>query len=156
MCNARTSSNDATPVPRKARGGPLWINLFGRDWIVRRRKPTKLGIIGTVLGCLGVAGITWGSVKEFDPMRIGITLLIVGTILICFKKLETKNLAADEIYNVGRERGETEGYDEGFRDGVTEGGRARPRPVVVPLSPRCPDCGHSVGLQPVGSVADRG
>lgn len=155
MCNARTSSNDQPLVPRNARRGPLWINLFGRDWIVRRRRPTKLGIIGTVLGCLGVGCIIWGNTRQFDPMRIGIALLIVGTILICFKKLETKNLAADEIYNVGRERGEADGYEMGLKDGRVDG--ERQRPVIVPFPvQQCPDCGHSVGLTPVGSVADRG
>lgn len=155
MCNARTSSNDQPSVPRKARGGHTWINLFGRDWIVRRRKPTKLGIIGTVLGSLGAGGIIWGSAKAFDPMRIGIALLIVGTIIICFKKLEAKNLAADEIYNVGRERGEADGYEMGLRDGRVDGERTRP--VIVPFpAQKCPDCGHSAGSLPVGSVADRG
>jgi hypothetical protein len=154
MCNARTSSNDQTLIPRYARGGSFWINLFGRDWIVRRRRPTTLGIIGTGLGCLGVMGITWGSIQKFDPMRIGIAFLVIGVMLICFKKLETKNLAADEIFNVGRERGEAEGYEMGHRDGVAEGERKRPR-VVVPF-PKCPGCGHSVGLHAVGSVADRG
>lgn len=152
MCNARTSSNDQTPVPRIARGGRIWINLFGRDWIVRRRKPTTLGIIGAALGATGVSGLAWSSFNSFRPDLIGIMLVVVGAVVICYKRLETKNLAADEIYNVGRERGEADGYEQGYRDRGLE----QPfTPVVVPLPQRCEHCGHSVGLTAVGSVADR-
>lgn len=156
MCNARTSSNDQTPKPRITRGGHIWINLFGRDWIVRRRKPTKLGIIGTTLAALGGIGLVWGSAGEFRPDRIGIALLLLGAIIVCYKRLETKNLAADEIYNVGRERGEADGYEQGLRDGLEEGRRSHPRPTVVPLHVRCEACGGAGAKRPVGSVADRG
>lgn len=96
----------------------------------------------------------WGSIQHFDPQRVGIALLNFGVALICFKRLETKNLAADEIFNLGRERGEADGYDEGFRDGVEEGEKSRQRPVVVPMSPRCADCGHC-SAQAVPVALDR-
>jgi hypothetical protein len=130
---------------------------------VRRRKPTLLGIIGSAVAVAGVIGLAWGSFKEFHPDRVGIALLVLGAILICYKRLdlsckrlEQKNLAADEIFNVGREQGETAGYDEGYREGVEEGRRHQPRLTVVPLRQRCSDCGNSLGLKSVGSVADRG
>ena len=155
--NFFTPSGDRRFIPRVRgpRQGHLWINLLGRDWIVKRRKPTWLGVVGTFTAGLGVIGLTWGSLKNFDPQRLGIACLIVGITLICFKKLETKNLAADEIYNVGRERGESDGYDEGYREGLEEGQKARTL-TVVPLSPRCTDCPNCAAYLPVGSVADRG
>ena len=152
MRNLFASAADNRSIPRP-RGGSVWINLLGRDWIVRRRKPTKLGIIGTALGCLGVGGIMWGSWEDFKPDRVGIAFLMVGITLICFKRLETKNLAADEIYNVGRERGEADGYDQGYLDGVRWG--ERNRPVVVPFPSHC-TCGNPECSQPAGVVADRG
>lgn len=151
MRNLFTPVRDKRSRPR-TRGGSIWINLFGKDWIVRRRKPTKLGIIGTFIACLGLGGLAWGSLEHFDPQRLGIACLIVGITLICFKKLETKNLAADEIYNVGRERGEADGYDQGFQDGMVVG--ERNRPVVVPFPPHC-TCGDPNCAQPAGVVADR-
>lgn len=158
MRNFLTLLIDRGGIPRRRtpRGAHLWINMLGRDWVVKRCKPTWLGIVGTFISTLGLIGLTWGSLDHFDPQRLGIALLIVGVTLICYKRLETKNLAADEIYNVGRERGETDGYDEGFRDGVEEGEKTHQRPVVVPLSPRCVDCGHRSELLPIGTVADRG
>lgn len=152
MRNLFASGADNRSIPRSPRGGSIWINLLGRDWIVRRRKPTKLGIIGTVLGCLGMVGITWGSMQKFEPTRIGIAFLIIGITLICYKKLETKNLAADEIYNVGRERGEADTWDEAYQAGFADGERSRP--VVVPFPPQC-TCGNSACAQPAGVVADR-
>jgi len=151
MRNLFTSAADNRSIPRP-HGGWVWINLLGRDWIVKRRKPTKLGIIGTALGTSGVVGITWGSLDEFRPDRVGIAFLMVGITLICFKKLETKSLAADEIYNVGRERGESDGYDQGYQDGLRDGERSRP--VVVPFPPHC-TCGNPECSQPAGVVADR-
>jgi hypothetical protein len=117
------------------------------------------------MGSLGVVCIVWGSIEEFDPVRVGIALFIAGVILICFKrleeqhrKLEEKNLAADEIYNVGRERGEADTYDaaykEGYEAGMTIGERRRPL-MVAPL-PHCPSCGTATALHAVASVADRG
>lgn len=120
---------------------------------MKLRKPTKLGIAGTFMGSLGVVSVTWGSIKHFDPVRVGIVLLIVGVTLMCFQSLKTKNLAADEIYNIGRERGHEDGYEEGYREGMAYGERRRPS-VVVPMPTRCDDCGHVMKL--VGSVADRG
>lgn len=131
----------------------MWINLWGRDWIVRRRKPTKLGIIGTAIAGVGVIGIAWGNLEDFTPDRIGIALLLLGVTLICYKRLETKNLAADEIFNVGREQGEAEGYEAGYDDGLKDGERNRPVIVPFPIQ-KCPDCGHTSALQSVGS--DRG
>ena len=152
MRNLFASSADNRSIPRP-RGGSVWINLLGRDWIVRRRKPTKLGIIGTAVGCLGAVGITWGSLEEFRPDRVGIAFLMVGITLICFKKLERKNLAADHIFNLGRERGEGDGYDQGYRDGFADG--ERNRPVVVAFPPHC-TCGNPKCSQPAVAVADRG
>lgn len=154
MCNARTSSNDQTPIPRQARGGHIWINLFGRDWIVRRRRPTKLGIIGTLTGCLGVIGLAWGNKDDFRPDLLGILFIVLAVMVICYKRLEAKNLAADEIYNVGRERGETDGYEQGYEDGLQQGRKERPH--VIELYPKCVDCGQPAAQQSVGSVADRG
>lgn len=129
----------------------MWFNLFGRDWVVKRRKPTLLGIIGTTLFGLGVGGLAWGSVDHVQPDRIGIAAVVLGAVVICYKRLETKNLAADEIYKVAHNRGLEEGYDEGYRDRGLE----QPiRPVLVPLH-RCSNCGSSPALTPVGSVADR-
>lgn len=136
-------------------GGHMWVHLWGRDWVVR--KPTKLGFIGTALGSLGVVGLGWESVDHFQPGRVGVMLVIVGAILICYKRLETKNLAADEIYNLGRERGEgdmyDEGYKDGYREGVTKGERRRPH--VVARLPHCSNCGTATALHSVASVADR-
>jgi hypothetical protein len=121
------------------------------------RKPTKLGFIGTLLGSLGVVCIVWGSVEAFDPVRVGIGLFLAGVILVCFKELRTQNLAADEIFNIGRERGEADVYDEAYREGYEEGmtmGERR-RPYAAPL-PHCPNCGTATALHAVASVADRG
>jgi hypothetical protein len=107
---------------------------------VRRRRPTKLGIIGTALAALGGGGLTWGTVDEFQPERFGILFLIIGIGIIGFQKLERRNLASNEIYNTGRERGEADGYDQGYRDGLIDG--ERNRPVVVPFPGRCQHCGH--------------
>jgi hypothetical protein len=132
--------------------------MLGRDWIlVKRRKPTKLGIIGAGLAVLGVAGLIWGSIQDFHPERVGIFLAVIGLGIVGYQRLETRletrNLAQDEIYNVGRERGEAEGYQQGYDD---RGMEHPVRPVLVPLHLRCVDCGGTRGLQPVGSVADRG
>lgn len=129
-------------IPRRRRRGGkhLWITTFGRDWVVKRSKPTLLGIVGTFITTLGVGGLAWGSIEHFDPQRLGIALLIVGVTLICFKKLETKSLAADEIYKVGYDRGKEDGYDEGYED---RGMEHPVKPVLVPL-------------QSAGTVADRG
>lgn len=124
---------------------------------MKRRKPTTLGIIGTTIGVLGVIGLTWGSIDSFKPDRVGIALLVVGAIIVCYKRLETKNLAADEIFNVGRERGEADGYKLGYHDGLEDGHKTQPaRPVIVPLHHRCEDCQNSAAPVSVGGVADRG
>lgn len=153
--NFFTPGRDRRFIPRVRgpRQGHLWINLLGRDLIVKRCRPTWLGVVGTFTAGLGVIGLTWGSLKNFDPQRLGIACLIVGITLICFKKLETKNLAADEIYNVGYERGEADSYDRAYQEGFADGERSRP--VVVPFPPYC-TCGNPACAQPVGSVADRG
>lgn len=132
MRNRSTVCSDEAVKPRgrKSPGGHIWINLFGRDWVVKRRRPTLLGIIGTVLGALGVVGIAWGSLERFQPDRVGITLVVLGAILICYKRLETKNLAADEIYKLAYDRGKEDGYDEGYED---RGLEQPARPVVVPF-----------------------
>ena len=158
MRNLHALLIDKRLIPRRKtpRGDHLWINMFGRDWVVKRSKPTWLGIVGTFITMLGIGGMVWGTVENFDPQRLGIAMLIVGVTLICYKRLETKNLAADEIYNVGLERGQDDGYDQGYRDGLEEGQKTRARMQVVPLSPRCSDCGHCSAPQPVVSVADRG
>lgn len=156
MRNKAAACNDQTLVPRgrKPRGGHIWINLLGRAWVVKRREATWLGIIGTALGALGVVGLAWGSADRFQPDRLGIVLVVVGAILICYKRLETKNLAADEIYKVAYDRGREDGYDEGYED---RGMEQPVRPVVVPMATqRCGNCGSSPALQSVGSVADRG
>lgn len=125
------------------------------------------------MGSLGVVCIAWGSIEAFDPIRVGIGLFIAGVILICFKELQvhlkelrTLNLAADEIYNVGRERGQEDTYAEakeegfregrevGYREGMTKGERRRP--VSVAPLPHCPGCGTATALHSVASVADRG
>jgi|SRR5690349_9709095 len=152
MCNARTSSNDQTLKPRITRGGHIWINLFGRDWVVRRRRPTLLGVIGTAIGGLGVIGLMWGSLVSFKPDRVGVALLVVGAIIVCYQGLRSKNLAADEIYKIGYDRGREDGYDEGYEDRGLEHPAA---PVVVPLRQRCAECGATAGVAAVGSVADR-
>lgn len=161
--NSLPSFRDRGSVPRsRPWGEPIWISLFGRDWVVK--KPTKLGFAGSFMGSLGVVCIVWGSVESFDPLRIGIAMFVAGVILVCFKELKaylkelrTMNLAADEIYNIGRERGEAETYDEaykeGYQEGMTHGERRRPH-VVAPL-PKCPSCGTSTALHSVASVADR-
>jgi len=101
-----------------------------------------------------VIGLTWGSILEFKPERIGIALLILGAMLVCYQKLDRKNLASNEIFNEGRERGEADGYDHGYRDGLVDGRRERPH--VIELHPKCEDCGQPAAKRPVGSVADRG
>jgi hypothetical protein len=110
------------------------------------------------MASLGVVCIVWGSAKEFDPVRVGIVLFLGGLTLVCFKELRTQNLAANEIYNVGRERGQDETYDEaykeGYREGMTMGERRRPH--VVAKLPHCPNCGTATALHAVAGVADRG
>ncbi|HEY9367016.1 hypothetical protein [Streptomyces sp.] len=111
---------------------------------MRLNKPSKLGLIGGVLAGVGAVALAWGNVNDFDPERVGIVLLIMGTILMTFKRLEQKNLAADEIYNVAYERGMEEGYDQGYED---RGQEQPARPVVVPFPvQRCPACGSEAGL----------
>lgn len=124
------------------------------------KKPTKLGFAGYVMGSLGVVCIIWGSVREFDPLKVGSVLFIAGVILICFKRLEEqhgrleeKNLAADEIYKLGKNIGVEEGYEDGYHEGMIHGERRRP--AVVPL-PVCPDCGADTHLRSVAGVANRG
>jgi hypothetical protein len=124
------------------------------------KKPTKLGFTGSLMGSLGVVCIVWGSVREFDPVRVGIALFLAGVILIGFKKmgdqhdrLEEKNLAGDEIYKVAHDRGIEEGYEDGYREGMIHGERRRPA-VMAPL-PHCPSCGTATALHAVASVADR-
>jgi len=160
--NVTQSSRNQMPPDRDTgsrplrRGGPIWINLFGRDWVVR--KPTKLGFTGTAMGSLGVVCVVWGSVQAFDPVRVGVGLFLAGVILMCFKDLRTQNLAADEIFNIGRERGEADVYDEAYKEGYEEGmamGERRRPHVVAPL-PQCPSCGTTTALRSVASVADRG
>lgn len=121
---------------------------------MRRRRPTKLGIIGVTLAVMGVAGLAWGNIEEFHPERIGIAALVVGVILLCYKQLAIKNLAENAIFNVGRERGEADGYDSGYEDGLKDGERRRP--VVVPLPIHTCRCGNSKSLESVGRVVDRG
>ena len=116
MRNLLTPPTDRRFIPRKPRGGYHWLNLFGKDWVVKRRKATWTGIIGTSLSIAGVIGVAWGSIERFNPVAVGIMLVLVGVFLICYKKLETKNLAADEIYRVGYDRGKEDGYDEGYED----------------------------------------
>jgi hypothetical protein len=124
------------------------------------KKPTKLGFTGPLLGSLGVVCIVWGSVREFDPVRVGVALFLAGVISIFFKKLEDqhrrleeKNLAADEIWKIGQNAGFEDGYADGYQDGVANGERRRPH-VVAPL-PQCPHCGTATALHSVASVADR-
>lgn len=158
--NPFPSAADRPSVPRsRPWGEPIWINLFGRDWVVR--KPTKLGVAGTALGSLGVVCIVWGSVQAFDPVRVGIVLLLVGVISIYFNKtttllqeLRTQNLAADEIYKIGRDQGIEDAWEDGYREGVADEKRHKPQ-IVVPL-PQCPSCGTSTALRSVASVANRG
>lgn len=152
--NPLASETDKRSRPLR-RGEHIWIHVLGRDWVVK--KPTKLGIAGTIMGSLGVGCIIWGSVKLFDPLKIGSVLFIAGVILICFKRLEEqhgrleeKNLAADEIFNLGRERGESDAYEDGYKDGMAFGERRRPQ------APHCPSCGTSTALHSVVSVANRG
>jgi hypothetical protein len=163
MRNPLATGRVGGSVPRKRRG-PVWINLLGRDLIVNR--PSKLGIAGTLAGSLGVVCIVWGSVEVFDPVRVGVVLFLAGVISICFDKLRsslrelrTRNLAADEIYKIGYERGQEESYEEGRADGYREGminGERRHSQVVVPFTrQKCTDCGHMIDIRPMASVAGR-
>lgn len=135
MRNTSLPLNDQTPVSRAPSRRYVWVKLFGRDWVLKRHKPTLLGIVGAALATLGVVGLTWGSVRiRFRPDLIGITLIIVATIMICYGRLQQRNLGADEIYKVAHERGKEEGYDEGYEDR----GMEQPiRPVVVALPDQC-------------------
>jgi len=107
---------------------------------VRRRKPTTLGIIGTTLAALGVMSLAWASIEHFRPDLVGIMLVVVGAVVICYKRLETKNLAADEIYKLAYDRGKEDGYDEGYAD---RGLETPERPVVVAFPGQCV-CGGTV------------
>lgn len=157
--NPFPSETDKRSVPRsRPWGGPIWISLFGRDYVVR--KPTKLGLTGSLMGSLGVGLVAWGSVKEFDPVRVGSVMFLAGVILICFKRLEDghhrleeKNLGGDEIYKLAHDRGIEEGYEDGYHEGMIYGERRRPH--VAPL-PSCPNCGTATGLRSVASLANRG
>jgi hypothetical protein len=109
-------------------------------------------VIGTTISGLGVIGLTWGSFISFKPDRVGIALVVVGAIIVCYQGLRSKNLAADEIYKTGYDRGREDGYDEGYEDRGLEHPSV---PVVVPLHQRCTECGNVAGVTAVGSVADR-
>jgi hypothetical protein len=77
-------------------------------------------------------------IKDFHPERAGFGLLLAGMILVTFKKLEQKNLAADEIYKTAYDRGNEDGYDQGYADRQSE---QPTRPVVVPMPvARCLNC----------------
>lgn len=128
MRNRSLLLNDQTPVLHAPRGRYVWVKLLGRDWVLKRHKPTLLGIIGATAGSLGVVGLAWGSMGRFRPDLIGITLIVVSAIVVCYGRLKQKNLAADEIYKVAYDRGREDGYDEGYEDR----GMERPeRPVIV-------------------------
>ena len=155
MRNPQRTTIDKRSMPQKRH---IWISLLGRHWIVRKRKPTLLGTAGAALGGLGVGALVWGNIRNFEPTRIGVALLIIGVMLICTKCLKAKNLAENEIFNLGRERGEADCYDEYYRQGLEDGRRERLTVVSMPQQCSCgdPQCLQPAGRKPVGSVADRG
>ena len=153
MRNPGTTSVDYRSVPLRQRGGHIWINLWGRHLILKKWKPSLMEVAGYVIGCAGVAGLIWGSLEDFDPTRIGIVLLVLGAVLLSTKCLKTNNLASNEIYNLGRERGEGDTWDEAYQAGFADGERSRP--VVVPFPPQC-TCGNPACAQPVGVAVSNG
>lgn len=134
-CNPPLALNDLTVISQslKAKNGFKLITSW-RGTIVVVRRWTATERWGAAAVATGAACILWQNLRTFNPAGIGITLLVVGALLVCYKKLAMKNMAADQTFKLG--------YDIGKEDGAEEQRRETDlRPQVVPISSRlCTDC----------------
>lgn len=91
-------------------------------------KQPQTGGLGVVVLAIGIGLIL---ADDFTVASIGRVLALGGLVFACYQKLDRRiserNLAADEIYQVGYEAGEARGYEEGLA-------AASVRPVVIDLA----------------------
>jgi hypothetical protein len=133
-CNRPLGSNDLQSIASKlpgARGFRMYRGLRGT--IVVLRKKTGAEIAGALAVVLGFAGIAWQTVfVQFNPAAIGVAALVIGVLLVCYSKLSAKNMASDEIFQTGVDRGYEMRDEELRRDG---------HPHVVDITTRlCSSC----------------
>jgi hypothetical protein len=129
VCNSPLGINDLQRIASKlpgARGFRMTRGLRGTIVVLKRRSGTEYAGAASVV--LGIAFIAWQAIiVTFNPAAVGIAALVIGVLLICYKKLAIKNMASDEVFQTGYDRGWDDRDEESRRD-------AHPR--VVDISSR--------------------
>lgn len=133
-CNQPLGINDLQRIASKlpgSRGHRMTRGLRGTIVVFRRKTGTE--IAGAVAVALGIACIAWQAIiVTFNPAAIGIASLVIGVLLICYKKLAIKNMASDEVFQTGYDRGWEDRDEESRRDAF---------PHVVDITSRlCSSC----------------
>lgn len=92
-----------------------------------RRRGTAGGWIGfaMVVGGIATAGID-GLLNEFSLARMGMLLMICGSVVTAYAKLKTRTASNSETYRLG--------YDMGYEAGYQERDKTAKRPVLVDLA----------------------
>lgn len=78
-----------------------------------------------VIGGAGVAGMD-SLLNEFSWSRLGVVLVVCGSILAAYTKLKERTAANSETYRLG--------FDMGYEAGYQERDKTAKRPVVVDLA----------------------
>lgn len=115
-------------------------------------KQSQTGGLGVVVLAIGIGLIL---ADDFTVASIGRVLALGGLVFACYQKLDRRiserNLANDEIYQVGYDSGHERGYEEGLA-------AASVRPVVIDLAEQRDlrfDTGKTRPLTPAVSAGDR-
>jgi hypothetical protein len=96
---------------------------------VCKRRGTAGGWIGfaMVIGGIGIAGLD-GLLNQFSWSRMGMLLVICGSIVVAYTKLKARTAANAETYRLG--------FDMGYEAGYQERDKTASRPVLVDLAAR--------------------
>lgn len=78
-----------------------------------------------VIGGIATAGMD-GLLNQFSWARLGMLLVICGSIVVAYAKLKTRTASNSETYRLG--------YDMGYEAGFQERDKSAKRPVLVDLS----------------------
>lgn len=141
--NSSFTLNDLLSMARRGRvEGHRLIRVPGRGYVVRRRIN---GVAG--LGLALAAGGIGAMLADFTLAGCGRVAVIVGTILWCYQRLQASNTASNAQYQLGKDLG----YEEGWQDRDQMGS-----PKLIDINSRRGEAGAEPAMSPAGHVGDRG
>jgi hypothetical protein len=80
---------------------------------------------------VGIATVTWTTIQDPDPGRVGVIVAILGAVTVAYALLEKRAGPIHDAWLDGRDVGREEGFEEGFE----KGRKAKPeRPVLIDLA----------------------